>query len=79
MSGNAWEWCEDDWHNSYEGAPADGSAWIERPVRGDYRVQRGGSSLSGAQSCRVAYRLSANPAPRLDARGFRLVSPFQSG
>jgi len=27
MHGNVWEWCLDAWHNSYEGAPADGSAW----------------------------------------------------
>ena len=29
MSGNVREWCEDDWHGSYKGAPADGSAWID--------------------------------------------------
>ncbi len=27
MSGNVWEWCEDNWHNSYQNAPRDGSAW----------------------------------------------------
>ena len=29
MNGNVWEWCLDSWHASYEGAPTDGSAWIE--------------------------------------------------
>lgn len=29
MSGNLWEWCEDDWHNTYHRAPQDGSAWID--------------------------------------------------
>jgi formylglycine-generating enzyme required for sulfatase activity len=27
MLGNAWQWTEDCWHESYAGAPADGSAW----------------------------------------------------
>ena len=29
MVGNAWEWTEDCWHDSYEGAPADGSARVD--------------------------------------------------
>jgi formylglycine-generating enzyme required for sulfatase activity/DNA-binding CsgD family transcriptional regulator len=29
MHGNVWEWVEDVWHDSYQGAPADGSAWTE--------------------------------------------------
>jgi formylglycine-generating enzyme required for sulfatase activity len=37
MSGNVWEWCEDDWHSDYKGAPADGRAWVNSP-RGDARV-----------------------------------------
>ena len=42
MSGNVYEWCEDDYHDNYEGAPLDGSAWIDRPKRGESRVLRGG-------------------------------------
>ncbi len=42
MHGNVWEWCEDDWHDTYEHAPQDGRAWLDRP-RSEDRVLRGGS------------------------------------
>jgi formylglycine-generating enzyme required for sulfatase activity len=29
MYGNVWEWCLDNWHDNYDGAPNDGSGWIE--------------------------------------------------
>jgi len=29
IHGNVWEWVEDIWHDSYEGAPVDGSAWLQ--------------------------------------------------
>jgi formylglycine-generating enzyme required for sulfatase activity len=79
MSGNVWEWCEDDWHGNYEGAPSDGSAWIDGPERGDDCVQRGGSYWDEAQSCRAAYRNFNDPATRFLNGGFRLASPFQAG
>nr|WP_321498668.1 SUMF1/EgtB/PvdO family nonheme iron enzyme [uncultured Methanolobus sp.] len=28
MHGNVWEWCQDEWHDSYENAPSDGSCWL---------------------------------------------------
>ena len=42
VHGNVWEWCEDAWHANYNGAPTDGSAWLQG---GDAsrRVGRGGS------------------------------------
>ena len=42
MHGNVWEWVEDSWHENYDGAPADGSAWL-RGGDTSYRVVRGGS------------------------------------
>jgi formylglycine-generating enzyme required for sulfatase activity len=32
MHGNVWEWCSDQWHGNYEGAPADGSAWEDHSL-----------------------------------------------
>ncbi len=44
MHGNVWEWCADQWHSNYEGAPADGSAWIDETRSGQTSyVLRGGS------------------------------------
>jgi formylglycine-generating enzyme required for sulfatase activity len=40
MAGNVREWVEDDWHDSYDGAPYDGSAWVDNP-RGSGRMIRG--------------------------------------
>jgi formylglycine-generating enzyme required for sulfatase activity len=42
MSGNVWEWVQDVWNSNYNGAPTDGSAWIDGSDRA-MRVQRGGS------------------------------------
>ncbi len=54
MSGNVWEWCEDNWHDSYENAPKDGSAWLTND--NDYKIVRGGSWYYDPNVCRSAYR-----------------------
>ena len=57
MAGNVWEWVEDCWHENYEGAPDDGSAWLE--VGGgdcSRRVVRGGSWYDRPEVLRSAYR-----------------------
>jgi formylglycine-generating enzyme required for sulfatase activity len=56
LDGNVREWCEDDWHSSYEGAPVDGSAWINMPNRTRNRVVRGGSWIDYARIGRSAAR-----------------------
>ena len=53
MHGNVWEWCQDTWHENYNGAPSDGSAWIDN---NPYRVLRGGSWSNYLYLCYSAYR-----------------------
>ena len=71
--GNVWEWCEDIYHDSYRGAPVDGSAWLSG---GDprYRVMRGGSWTDNAFYCRVNERIRATPTARQRNSGLRVVA-----
>ena len=44
MHGNVLEWCQDHWHDSYEDAPVDGSAWINLEASSEaFRLLHGGS------------------------------------
>ena len=72
MHGNVCEWVEDCWHDNYEGAPSDGSAWTSGGHSG-WRVSRGGSWFSFPQVLRSAYRLGVPPTSRYSDTGFRLV------
>jgi formylglycine-generating enzyme required for sulfatase activity len=68
---NVWEWCEDIWHDNYNGAPADGSAWLHG---GDAsrRVIRGGSWYFFREFLRSAYRNRCSPDTRNHYLGFRV-------
>ncbi|MDD2915183.1 MAG: formylglycine-generating enzyme family protein [Gallionella sp.] len=70
MLGNAWEWTADSYHDSYKGAPADGSAW---QGDGAKRVLRGGSWNNSPRNVRSAIRNSYKPAQRYSFFGFRVV------
>lgn len=70
MHGNVWEWCLDTWHSNYEGAPVDGSAWLDNSNGNYYQVLRGGSWVGVPFYCRSAVRYSNIV---IDA-GVRLVS-----
>ncbi|MBX2893595.1 MAG: SUMF1/EgtB/PvdO family nonheme iron enzyme [Saprospiraceae bacterium] len=72
MSGNVWEWVEDDWHGSFSGAPTDGRAWVDGP-RGVYRVYRGGGWGRTSGNCRAAARDAWEPTFRDTGVGFRLA------
>ena len=71
MHGNVWEWCLDHWHDNYEGAPTDGSAWLS-PGKGIFRVYRGGSWGSNPRYCRSACRKGGPPVNRNGLIGFRV-------
>ncbi len=72
MHGNVWEWCQDDWHKNYEGAPTDGKSRVSD--KNSTKVMRGGSWYDPPDYCRSASR------DYLDLRnlayGFRVVCGF---
>jgi formylglycine-generating enzyme required for sulfatase activity len=72
MHGNAFEWVEDPWHGNYNGAPTDGSAWLQD---GDdsRRVARGGSWYDDPRFLRAAGRVGFSTVDRVDNLGFRVA------
>ncbi|NEQ40202.1 MAG: formylglycine-generating enzyme family protein [Okeania sp. SIO3I5] len=74
MHGNVWEWCADDWHKNYEGAPTDGSACLENDEKEHNAVLRGGCWIYIPNYCRSAFRsLSIRRDNHINNIGFRLV------
>ena len=73
MHGNIYEWCQDVYHDNYNGAPTDGSAWEIDDI--NQRVYRGGSWFFIPRLCRSASRDNYN-SDETDSLnfGFRLVS-----
>jgi formylglycine-generating enzyme required for sulfatase activity len=68
--GNAWQLTADCWHDNYEGAPTDGSAWTTG-CRNSDPVTRGGSWYAEAKWLRAAARLRV-PLPE-SSIGFRVA------
>src|SRR5208337_1855405 len=69
--GNAYTWVEDCWHDNYNGAPSDGSAWTTGDCK--LRVLRGGSWFYSPQYLRAAYRGNYDPSDRYVDNGFRVA------
>jgi formylglycine-generating enzyme required for sulfatase activity len=72
MSGNAWEWVQDCWHDTYAGAPADGSAWLNG-CTSTTRGLRGGAWGAEGRRMRPIFRASYEPGSRFLNTGFRLA------
>ena len=77
MHGNVSEWVEDCYHESYDGAPMDGSAW----TTGDCpsRVIRGGSWIELPQALRSAGRNWNDSDIRVSGLGFRVGRTLSAG
>jgi formylglycine-generating enzyme required for sulfatase activity len=83
MHGNVWEWCADTWHDNYDGAPSDGSVWLDNNQEenidgksrfGTYSVMRGGSWGNNPNLCRSAIRYDTyRRVNRYFLNGFRVV------
>jgi len=71
MIGNVWQWVEDCGHDNYNGAPADGSAWLSDDCA--TRIVRGGAWFQGPQSARSASRAADNADFRVSDIGFRVA------
>ena len=78
MHGNVWEWVEDCDHENYNGAPKDGSAWIEEGECGR-RVRRGGSWNSYPRGLRAARRDTFRTYIRGYNLGFRIGRTLSAG
>ncbi|HBP88679.1 MAG TPA: formylglycine-generating enzyme family protein [Nitrospiraceae bacterium] len=74
LTGNVWEWVEDCIHDTYKGAPTDGSAWLQGEG-GDCRkhVLRGGSWYNAPENLRTSARDLNPPRRRNLDIGFRLA------
>ena len=72
MHGNVLEWCADEWHENYDGAPTDGSVWLDGNK--ERSPLRGGSWDNYPYDCRSAFRYFYLRRDDLkDYSGFRVV------
>lgn len=76
-AGNVWEWTQDCWHENYNNAPGNGSAWLEKD-EGDCnrRVVRGGSWDDRPRNLRSADRDRDYIGGAFNNLGFRIAGDF---
>ena len=73
MLGNVQEWCQDTYHENYNGAPNDGSIWVNLGDEKANRLLRGGSWNDQPISVRSASRFGYEPDYQNDLFGIRVV------
>jgi eukaryotic-like serine/threonine-protein kinase len=73
MHGNVWEWCADDWHDTYRGAPSDGRSWQAQTETDGKKLLRGGSWDEEWPNCRSAVRDKNGPGFAYSRIGFRVA------
>ena len=71
MGGGVDQWVEDCWHKTYQGAPADGSAWVENECPS--HVIRSGSWRKDSNYARTSNRGSYDTNVRYPTHGFRVA------
>jgi len=71
MHGNVWEWCEDVWHDNYDGAPTDGSAWMSGGNQ-NWHLLRGGSWYDSDDGLHCASRKWYDATVGLNNWDFRI-------
>ena len=71
MGGSVDQWVEDCWHKTYQGAPADGSAWTENDCTS--HVIRSGSWRKDSNYARTSNRGSYDTNVRYPTHGFRVA------
>jgi formylglycine-generating enzyme required for sulfatase activity/class 3 adenylate cyclase len=71
MGGGVDQWVEDCWHKNYQGAPADGSAWVEGDCAS--HVIRSGSWKNDSRYVRPSNRDSYDTYVRYPTHGFRVA------
>jgi formylglycine-generating enzyme required for sulfatase activity len=80
MTGNEFEWVQDCWHRSYDGAPDDGAVWAGGgcscfpPAAGkSCRVMRGCAWFVDSAHMRAGYRNYSDSGNRSEVIGFRVA------
>jgi formylglycine-generating enzyme required for sulfatase activity/class 3 adenylate cyclase len=71
MGGSVDQWVEDCWHRTYQGAPTDGSSWVESDCTS--HVLRSGSWRNDARYARPSNRDSYDTNVRYPTHGFRIA------